>query len=99
MSLDVGSQFPLAGQIVLSGYLHGDFHSPVSDRKLLMVHGLFDPVVPFEKAQAARQVLEASGQPVNFHEMAMGHEIPPDIIRLIAAFCEDLRHGQGQPSA
>lgn len=98
MTLDVGGQLPLAGQIVLSGYLHSDCLPPVSDRKLLMVHGLFDPVVPFEKAEAARAHLQAQGQPVDFHPIAMGHEILPEVIHLIAAFCEDLRQSQEQSS-
>jgi hypothetical protein len=28
---------------------------------------------------------------VTWHEVAMGHEIPPLVIGLIAGFCEDLR--------
>ena len=99
MNLDIGSQLPLAGQVVLSGYLHSEAKAPVSDRKLLMVHGLFDPVVPFEKAQAARAALEAKGQPVDFHELPMGHEILPEVIQLISTFCEDLRQSHGQPAS
>jgi phospholipase/carboxylesterase len=99
MNLDIGSQLPLAGQIILSGYLHSDFKPPVSDRNLLMVHGTFDPVVPFEKAEAARASLLENGQPVTFHEISMGHEILPEVIQLISAFCEDLRQGQGQTSS
>jgi phospholipase/carboxylesterase len=99
MNLDIGSQLPLAGQIVLSGYLHSEFRSPVSDRTLLMVHGLFDPVVPFEKAKLARDALTHKGQSVAFHEISMGHEILPEVIQLISAFCEDLRQGNGQTSS
>jgi phospholipase/carboxylesterase len=99
MNLDIGSHLPLAGQVVLSGYLHSEFKPPVSDRKLLMVHGRFDPVVPFEKAQSAQTSLLEKGQPVDFHDIAMGHEILPEVIQLISAFCEDLRQGHGQTSA
>jgi phospholipase/carboxylesterase len=99
MNLDIGPQLPLAGQIVLSGYLHSEAKAPVSDRKLLMVHGLFDPVVPFTKAQAARAALQEKGQLVDFHGISMGHEILPEVIQLISAFCEDLRQSQGQPSS
>jgi len=99
MNLDVGLQLPLAGQIVLSGYLHGACQPPVSDRKLLMVHGLLDPVVPFAAAEAARTALQEQGQAVNFHEISMGHEILPEVIELISAFCEDLRQRPGHPSA
>lgn len=98
MNLDIGPQIPLAGQIVLSGYLHSECKPPVSDRRLLMVHGLFDPVVPFEKATSARAALLEKGQAVDFHKISMGHEILPEVIQLISAFCEDLRQGGGQTS-
>ncbi len=99
MNLDIGSQLPLAGQIVLSGYLHSQAEGPVTPRKMLMVHGLYDPVVPFEKARSACTALEAAGQTVHFHEISMGHEILPEVIQLISTFCEDLRQSQGHPAA
>jgi phospholipase/carboxylesterase len=91
MTLDLGPQLPLAGQIVLSGYLHSAPLAPVSPRPVLMVHGSFDPVVPVALARQAHTTLREQGQPVAWHEIAMGHEIPPQIIGLIAQFCEDLR--------
>jgi phospholipase/carboxylesterase len=42
-------------------------------------------------AHQAKADLQALGQPVTWHEVAMGHEIPPQVIGLIAGFCEDLR--------
>ncbi|WOD37787.1 esterase [Nodosilinea sp. E11] len=97
MALDVGSQIPLAGQIILSGYLHGVAQAPVSPRPVMMVHGAFDPVVPLALAQQARAALAAHGQPVTWHELAMGHEIPPQVIELISGFCEDLRQAGQNP--
>ncbi|MBD1875726.1 esterase [Nodosilinea sp. FACHB-131] len=97
MALDVGSQLPLAGQIILSGYLHSAPQAPVSPRPVMMVHGTFDPVVPIAKAQQASAALTALGQPVIWQEMAMGHEIPPQVMGLIAGFCEDLRQASGNP--
>lgn len=94
MTLDVGPQLPLAGQIVLSGYLHSVAQAPVTARPVMMVHGTFDPVVPIALAYQAKDALTAQGQPVTWHEMAMGHEIPPQIMGLIAGFCEDLRQGR-----
>lgn len=91
MTLDVGWQLPLAGQISLSGYLHGPVSTPVSPRPLTMVHGSFDPVVPIQAAYAARAQLEQQGQPIHFHELAMGHEVSPEVIALVCQFCEDLR--------
>lgn len=94
MTLDIGGQLPLAGQIILSGYGHGRLNSPVTPRPLMMVHGTFDPVVPIDKAYEARDSLEAQGQAVAFHAVAMGHEILPSVMNTITTFCEDLRQGQ-----
>lgn len=91
MTLDVGSQLPLAGQVVLSGYLHSPPHPAKTDRPLLMVHGTFDPVVPIERAHQSRDQLRGIGQSVTFCEIPMGHEIGPEVITLIRDFCEDLR--------
>jgi phospholipase/carboxylesterase len=91
MTMDIGSQIPLAGQIILSGYCHGRLHSPVTPRPVMMVHGTFDPVVPIENAYEAKDALEQQGQPVAFQSVAMGHEILPSVIQAITAFCEDLR--------
>jgi phospholipase/carboxylesterase len=55
------------------------------------VHGSFDPVVPIQAAYAARAQLEQQGQPIHFHELAMGHEVSPEVIALVFQFCEDLR--------
>ncbi|WP_369011330.1 alpha/beta hydrolase [Nodosilinea sp. LEGE 07088] len=91
MALDIGPQLPLAGQIILSGYLHGEAQAPVSDRPVMVVHGAFDPVVPVGLAHQTQTALAAVGQPITWHEIAMGHEIPPQVMALISQFCEDLR--------
>ncbi|MGF1518739.1 MAG: alpha/beta hydrolase [Nodosilinea sp.] len=91
MTLDVGSQVPMAGQIVLSGYLHSEAQAPVTPRPVMIVHGSADPVVPLALAHQAKTALANQGQAVTWHEIAMGHEIPPQVIELISGFCEDLR--------
>jgi phospholipase/carboxylesterase len=58
-----------------------------------MVHGSFDPIVPIEKAYGAKAALEQQGQAVSFHQLAMGHEVSPQVINLLKQFCEDLRQG------
>ncbi|MGB5975734.1 MAG: esterase, partial [Nodosilinea sp.] len=98
MTLDLGPQLPLAGQIILSGYLHSAAQAPVSPRSVMMVHGTFDSVVPIALARQAHSALKALGQPVDWHEIAAGHEIPPQIMELIRGFCEDLRQSAGNIS-
>ncbi|MBD0268952.1 MAG: dienelactone hydrolase family protein [Cyanobacteria bacterium Co-bin8] len=99
MALDVGSALPLAGQMILSGYLHAPLEASISNRPVLLVHGRVDPIVPLPKAHQAKAALEAQGITVQYHEMAMGHEILPDVIRLMTVFCEDLRQGQSGVTA
>ncbi|HEY9762512.1 MAG TPA: esterase [Trichocoleus sp.] len=98
MTLDVGSSVPLAGQMVLSGYLHAPLQPMVTPRPLLLVHGQFDQIVVPEKAHQAKAALIDQGVEVKYHEIAMGHEILPDVIRLMADFCEDLRQSPGGAS-
>ncbi|MGF1566588.1 MAG: alpha/beta hydrolase [Nodosilinea sp.] len=97
MTLDVGPKLPLAGQISLSGYLHGAVSPPLTPRPVMLVHGSFDPVVPLEAAEVARAGLQCQGQPSTFHKIAMGHEILPEVIALISEFCEDLRRHRNNP--
>lgn len=91
MTLDVGAQLPLAGQMVLSGYLHSPLQQAVPERPILMVHGTFDPVVPLVLARQAKQALTEQGQPLQYHELPMGHEILPEVIQIMRDFCEVLK--------
>jgi phospholipase/carboxylesterase len=76
MALDVGLTLPLAGLVVLSGYLHS---SPqLTARKsyppVLMMHGRQDSVVTLDEAKSARDRLKALGVPLNYQEFDMEHE-------------------------
>jgi phospholipase/carboxylesterase len=97
MVLDVGAQLPVAGQVILSGYLHSPLQAAVTDRQVLMVHGTFDPVVPLVKARQAKAAFQQLGQPLEFHELAMGHEISLEVLHRLTHFCEDLRRSTLQP--
>jgi len=86
MTLDVGLQLPLAGLMVLSGYLHApipvETHPPI-----LMVHGKQDAVVPLKAAQNARDYLNAKGLTVKYQEFDnMGHEISPFVLHQMQVF-------------
>jgi len=92
MALDVGRYYPLAGLIVLSGYLHFSPEPLDQDHPLppvLMVHGRQDPVVPVEAAQQARDVFQHLGADVQYQEFNMGHEIRPEVLGLIRSFVMD----------
>ena len=87
MTLDIGTQLPLAGLMILSGYLHAPLsavHQPLPP--ILVVHGRQDPIVPLAAAQRSRDALEAVGATVTYHEFNMGHEIQPVVMEQIQSF-------------
>ena len=89
MTLDVGSQLPLAALLVLSGYMHTPIESvhPAID-KILIVHGRQDQVVSLRAAQATRDRLLALSAPVEYQEFDMGHEIRPIVLQIVQNFIE-----------
>jgi phospholipase/carboxylesterase len=95
MTLEVGLDFPLAGLMIFSGYLHPfPFASqqalpPLPLGKtppILIAHGQMDNVVPLQAAQQARDTLRAAGAAVEYQEFAMGHEIRPEVLLLAKSF-------------
>ncbi|MEB3338298.1 MAG: hypothetical protein VKJ46_12605, partial [Leptolyngbyaceae bacterium] len=87
MTLDVGHNLPVAGLMVLSGYLHAAISpEPGSSPPVLMVHGRQDSVVPLGAAQQARDSLIAAGMNVNYHELNMDHEIRLEVLDRMGEF-------------
>lgn len=77
MTFDVGSKLPLAGLVVMSGYLHPEAISPDNTNipPTLILHGTRDEVVPLQAAVKARTTVESLGVPVQYQEFEAGHEI------------------------
>lgn len=90
MTLDVGLNLPLAGLMVLSGYLHGAVLPQESYPPILMVHGRQDMVVPVSAAQDARDRLSALNATITYEEFDMGHEIPPIVLSQMQTFIQAL---------
>lgn len=86
MTLDVGLSLPLAGLIVLSGYMHPSQPREGELPPILIVHGRQDSVVPLNAAQSARDNLVALGASVKYQEFDMGHEIRPGVLTIIDEF-------------
>ncbi|MEB3229996.1 MAG: esterase [Leptolyngbyaceae bacterium] len=87
MALDVGTGLPLAGLMILSGYLHDDLQGRPSPLcPVLLVHGRHDPVVPLTAAHQSRDRLQALGATVQYHELDMGHDIPLTVLELMQTF-------------
>ena len=90
MVMDVGVRFPLTGLIILSGYLHSPLQPSVEKLPpILIVHGIQDPVVPIEQARQSRDALKNLGANIQYQEFNMGHEIRPEILKLMRSFVID----------
>lgn len=83
MTIDVGLRYAnrLAGLVGVSGYVHDlnglvrEF-SPVARRqRLLMTHGLQDPLIPFAKVRRQMEGLREAGIAVEWHEFDKVHTI------------------------
>lgn len=88
MTLDVGLSLPLAGLMVLSGYLHQPLppHQP-PPAPILMLHGQVDPVVPLQAARRARDSLRQIGANLHYTEIpAMGHEVSLPVLEEMQTF-------------
>ncbi|MBN3871079.1 MAG: alpha/beta hydrolase [Nostoc sp. JL33] len=88
MTLDVGSKLPLAGLVVMSGYLHPDAITAGKSGigPTLITHGRYDEVVPLQAALKARETLKSLGVAVEYHEFDMGHEIHQQTLEVLRNF-------------
>ena len=91
MSLDVGfrTKQPIAGIVAMSGALHEADLPPLiehKDRRVLIVHGTADDVIPVLAARRARRVLEDHGIEPEYHEFPMGHFVTPESMAAVAEF-------------
>lgn len=90
MTLEVGLKLPLAGLVVMSGYLHTRVGTNVETQfalpPVLIMHGRQDTVVPLQAAVLARETLLALGVAVQYHEFDMGHEIRLEMLELFRNF-------------
>ncbi|MEJ1937340.1 alpha/beta hydrolase [Nostoc sp. NIES-2111] len=88
MTFDVGSKLPLAGLVVMSGYLHPEAIAPNTTNisPILIMHGRQDEVVPLQAAVNARTTVESLGVPIEYHEFDTGHEINLEMLNVARNF-------------
>ena len=94
MAIQTGLRHPetLAGLLCLSGYV------PLSDKlgterteaskatPIFMAHGRYDNVVPFNRAEASRDLLQSLGYQLEWHEYAMQHTLCLEEVQHISAW-------------
>ena len=94
MAIQTGLRHPetLAGLLCLSGYV------PLSARlgterteaskatPIFMAHGRYDNVVPFNRAEASRDLLVSLGYQLEWHEYAMQHSLCLEEVQHISAW-------------
>lgn len=86
----------LKGVLALSTYLPLAASLPkegTSENKgipIFMAHGTQDPVIPLQRARLSREVLEANGYKVEWHEYAMPHSVCAQEVADISAFLSRL---------
>jgi phospholipase/carboxylesterase len=88
MTIDVGLDLPLAGLMVMSGYLHAPIHAPTNSiPPILQVHGTIDQVVPIAAANQTNQALVKIGAKVQYEVIPrMGHEISFKVVDYMRHF-------------
>jgi phospholipase/carboxylesterase len=94
MALQTGLRHPepLAGLLCLSGYLPlyaslaAERHPANAAAPIFMAHGIYDPVVPLDRAQKSRDYLRLHGYPVEWREYPMEHSVCPAEIDDIGAW-------------
>lgn len=87
MTLEVGLDLPLAGLVVLSGYMHQrDRPFPATFPPILIIHGTQDGVVPIAAARHAQAELIQAGATVEYQEFPMQHEISREAIARVRTF-------------
>lgn len=83
MSIEVGLRYPhrLAGIIGISGYVCNPEKlvkelSPVAkDQRLLLTHGVMDPMIPFAVVRGQVEFLKSAGLDIEWHEFVKAHNI------------------------
>lgn len=89
----VSSSTPFAGLVVLSGTRLGGDHWTVglerhgANLHALVTHGRRDPLLPFVRAEALRDMMNRAGADVTWVPHGGAHEIPAVCLDALGTFC------------
>lgn len=91
MALDVGFRTaqPLRGIISMSGGLYEEDLPKLPPRRVLLVHGTLDDMIPVVAARRARRVLEEHGIEPEYQEFPMGHHVTPESMEVVSEFIRE----------
>lgn len=96
MAIQTGLRYPekLAGLLCLSGYvpLHAvidaERHRANHETPIFMAHGRGDQVIPIDRAEKSRDLLQSLGYSVEWHEYLMQHSVCAEEIDDISAWLQ-----------
>lgn len=91
VALDVGfrTEHKVAGIVAMSGAIYEDDLPDLEkhrDRKVLIVHGTSDEVIPVNAARRTRRVLEDHGIDTEYYEFPMGHQVTEESMAVAGDF-------------
>jgi phospholipase/carboxylesterase len=94
IALHTGLRHPerIAGIMALSTYvpvgekLSAEASAANRHVPILMAHGTYDPVIPLDRAEQSRALLESLGYPVEWREYGMPHSVCPEELADIGAW-------------
>ena len=95
---------PVAGLLAFSGFIPivEGWEPHFEDRggtRVFIAHGESDPVMEIGFARRARELIEAGGLEVSYHESPVGHQIDPAHVPLAAEWLARLRGYSTGPAA
>lgn len=82
----LGGLIALSGYLPLANSLGAERNVANANTPIFMAHGLMDPVVPIDRAEASRAMLLALGYQVDWHTYPMQHGVHPDEVDAIGKF-------------
>ncbi len=90
-----GGRPPVAGILAFSGFVPTveDWEPRFDDRlgtRAFVAHGSRDPIIGIEFARRARELLEAGGLAVEYHESELGHQIDPAQLSAAAGWLDEV---------
>lgn len=92
----LGLQYPqkLAGLMTLSTYianadtLDNERHPANQNTPILIAHGQYDPVVPYQLAEQAQSTLKQLGYQIEFYSYPMDHSVCPEEIEMLGKWIQ-----------